>query len=466
MGDHDMRLSRANPLWGGRALSVALLALAGSLRAAEDAGRPNFVLCMSDDQGWGDTGYNGHPELETHTLDSMASSGLRLNRFYAAAPYCSPTRGSLMTGRHPYRYGCFAPNWSFRPEEVTLAETLRAAGYVTGHFGKWHLGPVKASSPVSPIQSGFDECLSHDNWFDMSPPLSRNGHMPEPFRGESSRVVSHAAEDFITEAVKAGKPFLAVVWFPSPHSPHLASLEDRKRFGNAYYAEIGRMDAAIGWLRRRLGELGVADNTLLFFCSDNGAAGPGSTGGLRGKKGSLWEGGIRVPAVLEWPARIKQPVATDVPCSTSDLYPTILDILDLEPPERRRPLDGISLLPLIDGTMQQRPKPIAFWHAPGEFRADNEPYLDRAALTGWWRTFRNVRHPQPRTEGFSGHAALIDGRFKLHHVERRYELYDVVTDPSESKNLAEQHPHVVADMKATLQAWQKSVEQSLAGDDY
>ena len=127
--------------------------------AASAPTRPNVVLCMTDDQGWGDTGYNGHPVLKTPALDEMAATGLRFNRFYAAAPVCSPTRGSVMTGRHPNRFGCFAFNFSLRPEEVTLAEALRAAGYATGHFGKWHLGPVKASSPVSPNQSGFDESL-------------------------------------------------------------------------------------------------------------------------------------------------------------------------------------------------------------------------------------------------------------------------------------------------------------------
>jgi arylsulfatase A-like enzyme len=127
--------------------------------------RPNFILCMGDDHGWDEVGYNGHPHLKTPVLDDMAAAGLRLDRLYAAHPNCSPTRGSIITGRHPNRYGTFAPNWSIRPEEVSIAQLLGQAGYACGHFGKWHLGPVKAESPTSPGGMGFHEWVSHDNFF-------------------------------------------------------------------------------------------------------------------------------------------------------------------------------------------------------------------------------------------------------------------------------------------------------------
>ena len=147
------------------------------------AEQPNFVLLMGDDHGWSETGYNGHPHLKTPVLDEMAKTGLRLDNFYAAHPTCSPTRGSVLTGRHPNRYGTFHPGWSIRPEELTIAHRLAAAGYRCGHFGKWHLGPVKAGSPTNPIAMGFHEFVSHDNFYEMDPKLSRNGGPPEEHLG-------------------------------------------------------------------------------------------------------------------------------------------------------------------------------------------------------------------------------------------------------------------------------------------
>jgi arylsulfatase A-like enzyme len=162
----------------------AFIALLGARALpAAAGGRPNIILCMGDDHGWFETGYNGHPFVKTPVLDQMAARGLRLDRFYAAHPNCSPTRGSIMTGRHPNRYGTFAPGWSIRPEEITIAQILRRAGYATGHFGKWHLGPVKAGSPTSPGAMGFDEWVSHDNFYEVDPVFSRNGGAPEKIPG-------------------------------------------------------------------------------------------------------------------------------------------------------------------------------------------------------------------------------------------------------------------------------------------
>jgi arylsulfatase A-like enzyme len=147
---------------------VFLVALRASSYAA-----PNIVLLMGDDHGWEETGYHGHPHVKTPVLDEMAATGLRLDCFYAGHPSCSPTRGSCLTGRHPNRYGTFAPGWSLRPEEITVAQLLRQAGYQCGHFGKWHVGPVKAASPTSPGALGFHEWLSHDNFFELNPSLSQ-----------------------------------------------------------------------------------------------------------------------------------------------------------------------------------------------------------------------------------------------------------------------------------------------------
>ncbi|HUV62592.1 MAG TPA: sulfatase-like hydrolase/transferase, partial [Sedimentisphaerales bacterium] len=229
----------------------ACLAATGcaSTTGAGSSGKPNIILCMADDQGWGDMAYNGHPVLKTPNFDAMAASALRFDRFYAAAPVCSPTRGSVMTGRHPNRFGCFKWGYSLRPQEITIAEALKKAGYITGHFGKWHLGSVRKGSPVNPDASGFDEWLSAPNFFDNSPILSREGRAVET-QGESSMVTADAAIEFIRKHAESPQPFLAVVWFGSPHAPHQAIEEDgalyadqKKNFQN-FYGEITGMDRA------------------------------------------------------------------------------------------------------------------------------------------------------------------------------------------------------------------------------
>jgi len=211
---------------------------------------------MGDDHGWNETAYNGHPYLRTPVLDEMAAKGLRFDRFYSAAPMCSPTRGSVMTGRHPNRYGTFNANFSIRPEEITVARLLKNAGYACGHFGKWHLGPVKASSPTNPGAMGFDHWLSHDNFFEMNPLLVRDGGPPQKYEGESSEIVVREAIRFIG-AVK-DKPFFTVIWFGSPHAPYsgleadLALYKEAPGRLGARFAEITAMDRAIGQLREYL----------------------------------------------------------------------------------------------------------------------------------------------------------------------------------------------------------------------
>ena len=322
---------------GGLFLALALLAAA--LSAAE---RPNIVLVMADDHGWHEVSYYDHPYLKTPVLDEMARQGLRFDRFYAAAPVCSPTRASVMTGRHPNRSGVLSPNHAIRPEEITIAQILKKAGYQTGHFGKWHLGPGRAGAPNNPGAMGFDTWLSHDNFFGYSPLLVRDGAPPRRFHGESSWIVASEAIKYIEQASKNPDPFFTVVWFGSPHEPYSAIDDDlipfvsfrtrddidkrlRHRLG-----EIVAMDRAIGQLRDFLRDSGLRDNTLLWYCSDNGTPREGCVWTkLRGSKGTVYEGGLRVPAIIEWPDRIKKPGITNVPAVTSDIMPTICDVLDL-----------------------------------------------------------------------------------------------------------------------------------------
>jgi len=449
-------------------LTILLLASSLSVGAAEPAARPNVVLVMADDQGWGDTGYNGHPQLKTPNLDALAAAGLRLDRFYAAHCNCSPTRASVMTGRNPNRMGTFSPGAPIRAQELTVARVLQSAGYATGHFGKWHLNgkngdkdtktvpgrAILASDPLSPGNMGFDEWVSADNFFDLDPVLGRNG-VPEKFHGDSSDVTTDEALKFIRRQAGAGKPFLAVVWFGSPHVPHEALPADKAAYAalpekeQNYYGELTAVDRSVGRVRSVLRELKLARDTLLWYCSDNGgAAGPNSTGQLRGAKGTLWEGGLRVPGLVEWPARVAEPFVSEFPCSTLDIYPTVLAATGAAAHDQVQPLDGVSLLPLFDRQTTSRAKAIPFWNHAGRQ---------------------------------SGHAAWLDWPYKLHlhAVEGRGGtarkrpvastaplLYDVARDPRETTDLAAAQPDLVAKMTAALAAWQASVENSLAGADY
>lgn len=487
-------------------LAMAVVSLATETNAAE---RPNIVLLMGDDHGWDETGYNGHPHLKTPVLDEMAATGLRLDHFYAAHPSCSPTRGSIITGRHPNRYGTFSPNNSIRPEEIGIAELMKQAGYACGHFGKWHLGPVKAESPTNPGALGFDEWLSHDNFFELDPVLSRNGGPPEKLPGESSEICIREAINFIEKSREAGKPFFTVVWFGSPHEPYsglekdLALYDDlpaeyaKKKFkltsnetGQAVqrpldevlrerYAEITAMDRAIGQLRDWLKEEDLRENTLVWYCGDNGTPGDGIvTSPYRGQKGNVYEGGVRVPGIIEWPVRITTPRASAMNSVTTDTLPTLCDLVGVEVPSR--PLDGISFVPVIDGTMTERPEPICFWSFGS--RSRGEPWIEPKLQEGttplakamggrFTRNFTNNHHPEIAEEDYSGGRAILDNRYKLvvHGPAgdaAKVELFDLENDRAETTNVANANPEIVKHLSTHLRDWQKSVLTSLTGADY
>ncbi|MBL9211867.1 MAG: sulfatase-like hydrolase/transferase [Opitutaceae bacterium] len=486
--------------------------LAGTAPAAPSADRPNFVLLMGDDHGWDETGFNGHPYLKTPALDEMARTGLRLDRFYSAGSSCSPTRGTVMTGRHHNRYGIFAPGWSLRPEEISVAQILRQAGYATGHFGKWHLGPVKASSPTNPGAMGFEEWVSHDNFFELDPYLSRNGGPPEQFKGESSEIIIAEALRFIDRAKRAGRPFFVVVWFGSPHEPYQALPRDLAlydslpaTFGNRQvrltsnetgrntqrlqrdvlrerFAEITAMDRSIGQLRDHLRRQDLRQNTLLWYCGDNGTPQEAvATVPFRGHKGDVYEGGVRVAGVIEWPAKIPRPLVSAVNTVTSDILPTLCDLAGQPLP--KRPLDGISLQPIIAGRMTERPSPIGFWNARprAEAAGTRRPYIAVELQKGTTplvklgpdgtatRNFQNFHHPDIRPEDFAGPRAIVDNRYKLVVDGERgstKELFDLRADPAEKNNLITAEPAVAAKLEQQLRAWQQSVLESLTGADY
>ncbi len=448
--------------------------------------RPNIILMMADDMGWGDPGFNGNTIIKTPQLDAMAKAGLRFERFYSGAPVCSPTRGSCLTGRHPYRYGIWSANEGhLRKPEVTLAEVLGARGYATGHFGKWHLGtldPVRtikgatrnaARNYATPGMNGFDEWFStessvrtwdpnRDNADPTKPntlnPYYHNGKIEtENLEGCDSRVLMDRAIPFIRRAAAAQTPFFAVIWFHAPHGPVVAGPEFRRMYADRdegeqhFYGSITALDVQVGRVREELRALGVADNTLLWFASDNGPEGDtgdegtyrGSAGPFRGRKRSLWEGGIHVPGLLEWPARIKPGSTTAVACSTLDYFPTILDVLGFRADGRPEPIDGISLVPLFEGRMRERPVPIPFETLGG--------------------AGTRVSRGSPRV-------ALVDNRYKLltdfDASGAGDLLFDLIADRGETTNIAVQHADVVREMKARLVAFRESCKRSLAGHDY
>ncbi|MFO1483809.1 MAG: sulfatase-like hydrolase/transferase [Verrucomicrobiaceae bacterium] len=471
---------------------------------------PNIILMMGDDHGWEETGYNGHPHVKTPVLDEMAATGLKFERFYAAHPSCSPTRASFLTGRHPNRMGTFAPGWSFRPEEITSAHLLSKAGYHCMHLGKWHVGTVKAGSPLNPGAMGFHEWLSHDNFFELNPSFSRNGGAPEVFEGESSEILIRESIACIERAQKADKPVFQIIWFGSPHEPYSGLPQDLALYDDLpakytkkvkltsnetggsttrpqgevlreRYAEITAMDRAIGMLRTHLAKTGLRDNTLLFYCGDNGTS-PESALGFphRAAKGSIYEGGTLVPGLIEWPVRIPKPRSTSVRASTSDLLPTVAAIAGQPLPDR--PLDGIDLAPVLDGTMTKRPTSLQFWEFNTSKLDKSDPYIDPEQQIGTTplvkkmggkatRDFTNFRHPTITDADYLGPRSIIEGDHKLVIQEQKdgtakIELFDLKTDPAEKKNLFEQEPEIAQKLQAKLRKWQGSVLKSLTEADY
>lgn len=500
-------------MWEFMKISLSLGAFLGAASVAFAEPLPNIILLMGDDHGWEETGYNGHPHVKTPVLDEMAATGLRLDRFYAAHPSCSPTRASFLTGRHPNRMGTFAPGWSLRPEEITTAAILARVGYYCGHFGKWHVGAVKAESPVNPGAMGFHVWLSHDNFFEMDPSFSRNGGPPEVFSGESSEVLIDEAVKFIERSREGEKPFFGVVWFGSPHEPYSglpadlalyddlpAKYPDKKvrltsnetglqveRPQGAVlrerYAEITAMDRAIGRLRTYLAEKDLRKNTLLFYCGDNGTSADGFLKSPhRGVKGALYEGGILVPGLIEWPARFPAPLASRLNASTSDLLPTLCAITKTTLPDR--PLDGVNILSLIEGGVEERPAPLFFWSYPlGQLKtAQLLPYLDPAVQEGTTplvklsrglptRNFTNFHHPPLSGGDYGGARAVVDRRYKLVLRDMKdggvkAELFDLLEDPGETTNLYGEKSEVAGLLQDSLRIWQGGVLQSLSGADY
>jgi len=449
---------------------------------------PHIVLVMADDQGWGDMAYNGHPVVKTPNFDESAANGLKFDRFYAAAPVCSPTRASVLTGRTPNRSAVFSWGHPIRPQEETIAEVLKGAGYTTGHFGKWHLGSVRKDSPSNPARNGFDRWVSAANFYDNGSVLSDEGTAVKK-EGESSAIAVDDAVEWMRGAIDEDAPIFAVIWFGSPHHPHRAADEDRALYADQpdnvrdFYGEITGMDRAYGRLKSSLDEMGILENTVLWYCSDNGALPKiGNTGGRRGDKGDIYEGGLAVPAILEWPARIKVPATTEIRATTCDIFPTVLDIAGAKR-KSKAPLDGISLVPVIEGALDERPDGFGFWQHPTrgigtpsdewmeELLAAQKEGRDLPPHESSQRAAELPDPPYPVSDNFPGHSAWIDGDWKLHRIQDAdgdvtIELYNLDADPSEEHDVSREKSEVVEKNVLLLENWLESVARSLNGEDY
>lgn len=397
--------------------------------------RPNVLLIVTDDQGWWDLGVHGNKTLQTPTLDRLAKEGVRFTRFYVA-PVCAPTRAGLMTGRYAFRTGLYNTRFggdTMSDREVTLAELLKSAGYRTGIFGKWHLGRYKKYAPE---KQGFDESLAllhgHAERYDYPDQLLRNGE-PVECRGYITELLTNAAIGFVRRHREL--PFFCYVPYNVPHSPFIAGdAHAQQKEGDALiskylkrkvplreariYAMIERADRNIGRLLQSLDDLKLRDNTIVLFMSDNGGVHKHFNAGLRGRKASVYEGGVRSPLLARWPNRFPKGAVCDAMVSHIDIVPTLCELLRIPLPKDRK-IDGHSMLSLLQTGKGKSPH-------------------------------RYVYHSWNRHIPLNNRKWAIGGqRYKLANGQ----LFDLQTDPGEKRDIAKRHPAMVRAMRKEFVRW-------------
>ncbi len=437
---------------------------------AQAANTPNVIIVITDDQGFGDLGAHGNPVLKTPKLDAFATESARLKNFYVS-PVCSPTRSSLLTGQYYYRTGVvdtFLGRSLMRPDVATLAEWLAGSGYRTGLFGKWHLGD---NYPLRPEDRGFQETLwsqggglaqpsDHPEmkpktaYFD--PILKQNGKETKT-KGYCTDLFTDAALKFITK--ESDKPFFAYVAFNAPHAPYQVPEELGAKYAkldltekgfpmlgqpwvtpklNAdeiakAYGMIENIDTNFGRLMKALDDKKLTENTVVIFLTDNGPGGVRWNAGLRNRKGTVYEGGIRVPCYVRWPAKVKAGHVIDTPLAHIDITPTLFELCDVKMPDVLIRFDGRSFARMLTATPGNWPGRTLFfqWH-----RGD-EPEKYRAFA---------ARGPKYKLVQAAGVAQ--DAKWKP-----KYELFDITADPFEEKDLAADKPDEVAQLKREYEAW-------------
>ena len=411
-------------------LSAAVQAMPRELAAGESSeSKPNIILCITDDQGWGDIRSHGNDRIDTPVMDRLAASGARFDRFYVS-PVCAPTRASLLTGRYHERTGVNGVTRgreTMQSEEITIAEILKAAGYATGCFGKWHNG---AHYPYHPNGQGFDEflgfCAGHwNNYFDTS--LERNGR-PVKTKGYISNVLTDAAIAFIEKNTE--RPFFCYLPYNAPHSPwqvpdkyfdkyKARGLDDTTACA---YGMCENLDDNLGRLLEKLDDLKLTNNTIVLFLTDNGPNTNRYNGGMKGRKSSAHEGGIRVPLFVRWPGHVKPGTEIEQIAAHIDLLPTLVELCGVPMP-KTLPLDGVSLVPLLKGEAADWP--------------------DRMIFTHWGR------RGSVRTQ-----------RWRAVRERKQWELYDMIADPGQEEDVAEQQEKVVKKLSAAYEAWFDNVTRA------
>lgn len=456
--------------------SIFNLLLAGHTASGAEVTRPNIVFILADDLGWADTTLYGQTKYyRTPNLERLAQRGMTFMRAYSASPLCSPTRASILTGQNPARIGITAPTChvpevrltaSVRPTAnanskslicdsatrfntnyVTLAERLKAAGYATGHFGKWHLGP----EPYSPLQQGFDVDVPH--WAGPGPAGSYVAPWKfKDFDTDPGEPNQHIEDRMAKEAVKFMEqhkdgPFFLNYWMFSVHAPFDAKkslIEKYRRRANpqdaqrspTYAAMVESMDDAVGTLLDTLDRLGIADKTAVVFYSDNGGnmyneidgTTPTSNRPLRGGKATMWEGGIRVPAIVKWPGLTKAGSRSEAMIQSTDFYPTILSLLKL-PPTPNHPIDGVNIVSALRGDAFER-GPM-FTYFPHQTKVPDWLPPSVSVHRGDWKLIRLLH------QGEDGAHA--------------YELHNLRDDQGETNNLAKVQPALVKELDALIE---------------
>lgn len=440
------------------------------LLAAAHAERPNILLVLCDDLGYGDLACFGCKDVQTPNLDRFASEGLKLTSCYAAHANCSPSRTGLMTGRTPTRVG--VRNWipedspvHVRRSEVTIATLLRNAGYATCHSGKWHMnGEFNKPTQPQPGDHGFEHWFSTQNNAYPShrnpDNFARNGQAVGKLEGYAAHLVAHEAQRWLTELRDKTKPFFLYVCFHEPHEPIASDEKYTKLYPSddpsysAHHGNITQMDDAFGRLMRTLDEQSLRENTLVFFTSDNGPAitaqhPHGSAEPLRDKKGSLYEGGIRVPGLVRWPGKVKPGTVSDVPVCGVDFLPTVCAITGIAAPTDRV-LDGTNLLPMLSDEKVERKTPL-YWHFN---RASGAPKV--AMRDGDWKILATLdKNPSARSNDITEE----DERdFKTAELAT-FELYNLRTDIGETTDLAAKETKQFAEMKAALEKKYREVRE-------
>jgi arylsulfatase A-like enzyme len=446
--------------------------IASSVARAASARPPNIVVIFADDLGYKDTGFTGSDFYETPNLDRLAARGMVFNNAYAGAGNCAPSRACLHSGQYSPRTGVYAVGRTDRGpiplqrmvpipnredlalENVTLGEALKAAGYATGLFGKWHLSGDPNTLPTA---------QGYDTYFDSRRP-NPNTRRDEPEDPKGAYSLTRAAGEFFEK--NRTRPFFAFVAHHAIHSAlearpsSLAKFEAKKKGTNhthaLYAACIYDLDDAIGVLLKKLKDLGLEENTLVVFTSDNGATGQSLQEPLRGNKGAYYEGGVREPFIAVWPGRIAAGARSDVPIINLDLYPTFLAAAGAAIPAGKI-LDGESLLPLFTGEAKSLKRPAIYWHFPG--------YLDAPVTRGRDPIFRTRPTTAMRAGDWKLHLyheewQLDGGRDRL-ATNRAVELYHLADDPGERNDLAVTNPKKRDELLSEMLAWMKRTDAKM-----